>query len=283
MSGRLTGVPGSCPIVERVFQGRCTRHDRRARGHDRPSPRGGRSWSARVQHSPTSGRRVASGSTATATTRTTTRAWCSTTSTTTAAAARPSHQFHDGSCRTQDHPARRPGAAEPAVRRTRRMSAAAQPMPDHDVVVVGGGGAGLRAAIAIVQAEPAAERGDRVEGLPDAQPHGLGRGRRGGGHRDRRQPGRARLRHGVRQRLALRPGRGRGIRRGGTARAAPAGALGLPVEPHARRADRGPRVRRHEEDAHLVRGGQDRIPPAAHACSRPRCSTSRSPATTSGT
>ncbi len=27
-------------------------------------------------------------------------------------------------------------------------------MADHDVVVVGGGGAGLRAAIAIVQAQP---------------------------------------------------------------------------------------------------------------------------------
>ena len=44
--------------------------------------------------------------------------------------------------------------------------------------MVGGGGAGLRAAIAIAEADPQLERRGRLEGLPDAQPHRLRRGRR---------------------------------------------------------------------------------------------------------
>src|SRR3712207_8952655 len=49
-----------------------------------------------------------------------------------------------------------------------------------------------------------------------------------------------------------------GLCPGGSARAASVGALGMPLEQGARRAHRGPRVRRHEEDADLVRRGQDR-------------------------
>ena len=48
-------------------------------------------------------------------------------------------------------------------------------------------------------------------------------------------------------------------------RAAAARALGLPVEPAAGRADRRAGVRRHEEQAHLVRRRQDRLPHAARA------------------
>ena len=54
----------------------------------------------------------------------------------------------------------------------------------HDVLIVGGGARAARRH---------RHRGDRsraqrrrgLEGLPDAQPHGLGRGRRRGGHRRR--------------------------------------------------------------------------------------------------
>jgi hypothetical protein len=137
-------------------------------------------------------------------------------------------------------------------------------MPAHDVVLVGGGGAGLRAAIAIAEANPAWRRG-RLQGLPDAQPYGLGRGRRGRCHPRGRQPRRARLRHHLRRRLAERPGRRRRLRREAPRGAAPPGALGLPVEPRAGRPRRRAPVRRHEDDAHVVRRRQDRLPHAPHA------------------
>ena len=101
----------------------------------------------------------------------------------------------------------------------------------HDVVIVGGGGAGLRAAIAAVEADPAAQRRARLEGLPDAQPHGLRRGRRRGGRARRRQPRDARLRHGEGLRLPRRPGRDPVLRRAGAEGARAARELGLPVEP----------------------------------------------------
>ena len=135
----------------------------------------------------------------------------------------------------------------------------------HDVLLVGGGGAGLRAAIAIAETDPEPRRGRGVQGLPDAQPHRLRRGRRRRRDRRRRQHRGAHLRHHLGQRLARRPGRHRGVRPRGAARAAPARALGLPVEPAARRPRRGAAVRRHEEDAHLVRRRQDRLPHAARA------------------
>ena len=135
----------------------------------------------------------------------------------------------------------------------------------HDVLIVGGGGAGLRAAIAIAETNPRPRRGGGVEGLPDAQPHGVRRGGCGGRDRRRRHPRGALLRHDLGQRLARRPGRHRGVRPRGPPRAAPARALGVPLEPSAGRSHRGPGVRRHEEDADLVRGRQDRIPHAAHA------------------
>ena len=50
-------------------------------------------------------------------------------------------------------------------------------------LLVGGGGAGLRAAIAIAETNPAAQHRRRLQGLSDAQPHRVGGGRRRGRHR----------------------------------------------------------------------------------------------------
>ena len=55
--------------------------------------------------------------------------------------------------------------------------------PAFDVVLVGGGGAGLRAAIAIADGPAAARRGG-LQGLSDAEPHRVG----GGGGRGRDRP-----------------------------------------------------------------------------------------------
>ena len=135
----------------------------------------------------------------------------------------------------------------------------------HDVLIVGGGGAGLRAAIAIAETDPRLDVAVVSKVYPMRSHTVSAEGGAAGGHRRRRQPRRALLRHGLGQRLARRPGRDRGVRPGGARGAAAARALGLPVEPAAGRPRRGPRLRRHEEDAHLVRRGQDRLPHAAHA------------------
>ena len=45
-------------------------------------------------------------------------------------------------------------------------------------MIVGGGAAGLRAAIAAAETSARPERGPRLQGLSHAQPHRLGRGRR---------------------------------------------------------------------------------------------------------
>ncbi len=80
-----------------------------------------------------------------------------------------------------------------------------------------------------------------------------------------RQPGASLQRHRRRRRLAVRPGRGRVLRRPRARGDGAAGALGLPVEPQGRRPRQRARLRRHEDRAHLVRRRQDRLPHAAHA------------------
>ena len=137
----------------------------------------------------------------------------------------------------------------------------------HDVVIVGGGCAGLRAAIAAVEADPTLSGGAGLEGLPDAEPHRLRRGRRGGraARRGRRQPREARLRHREGLGLPRRPGRDPVLRRGGAEGADAARALGLPVEPQRRRQRGDAPLRRHADAAHVVRDRQGRLPHAAHA------------------
>ena len=162
------------------------------------------------------------------------------------------------------HPARRPGAAERAVRRARRV--AAEPaMADHDVVVVGGGGAGLRAAIAIVQAQPrlsvaivskvypmrshtvSAEGGAAaVIATDDSLDEHAYDTVSGSDWLCDQDAVEAFVAEAPRELLQLEH-------------------WGCPWSRTPDGRGRGPRVRRHEEDAHLVRGRQDRLPPAAHA------------------
>ncbi len=63
----------------------------------------------------------------------------------------------------------------------------------------------------------------------------------------------------------MRAGRGRLLRRPLHRGNGAAGALGLPLEPQARRPHQRARIRRHEDRAHLVCRRQIRLPHAAHA------------------
>ena len=73
--------------------------------------------------------------------------------------------------------------------------------PSFDVVLVGGGGAGLRAAIAIAESAPTLRVAVVSKVYPMRSRTGLGRGRRCRCHRSRRQPRRTLLRHRLRRRL----------------------------------------------------------------------------------
>ena len=128
-----------------------------------------------------------------------------------------------------------------------------------------GGGAGLRAAIAIAEANPRLDVAVVSKVYPMRSHTVSAEGGAAGVIAEDDTLDEHAYDTDLGQRLARRPGRHRGVRRGGAARAAAAGALGLPVEPAARRPRRGPRLRRHEEDAHLVRRRQDRLPHAARA------------------
>ena len=136
----------------------------------------------------------------------------------------------------------------------------------HDVLLVGGGAAGLRAAIAIAETNPRLSVALISKVYPMRSHTVSAEGGAAGVVADGRQ---------LSTSTPTTPISGsdwlgdqdavEAFVAGGSTRAAPARALGLSVEPGTRRADRGPRLRRHEEDAHLVRGGQDRLPHAAHA------------------
>ena len=83
----------------------------------------------------------------------------------------------------------------------------------HDVLLVGGGGAGLRAAIAIAETNPRLDVAVVSKVYPMRSHTVSAEGGAAGVIADGRQPRRARLRHHLGQRLARRPGRHRGVRR----------------------------------------------------------------------
>ena len=145
---------------------------------------------------------------------------------------------------------------------------------DHtfDVVVVGAGGAGLARDARLRREGPQ----DRLhhQGLPDAQPHGRGAGRR---RRLARQHGAGRLalahvRHGQGLRLARRPGRHRISLPPCADSRLRARAFRRALQPHRGRQDLSASLRRHDHQfrrrhraAHLRRRRPHRPCHAAHA------------------
>ena len=111
----------------------------------------------------------------------------------------------------------------------------------HDVLLVGGGGAGLRAAIAIAETDPRLDVAVVSKVYPMRSHTVSAEGGAAGVIAADDSLDEHAYDTDLGRRLAGRPGRGRGVRPGGPARAAAAGALGLPVEPAARRPHRGAR------------------------------------------
>ena len=137
----------------------------------------------------------------------------------------------------------------------------------HDIVLVGGGGAGLRAAIAISESNPKLSVAVVSKVYPMRSHTVAAEGGAAGVHIAEDSSGRTRLRHHLRRRLAVRSGRCGSLRQGSSARVDAAGALGLSLEPGARWTRRRAAFRWNEKDAHLVCGRQDRLPHAPHAVS----------------
>ena len=130
------------------------------------------------------------------------------TSTTTAAAA-----GSDTSTTTAAPRSGRSGTTASLSRKSSAQTMAGEAGAAYDVLVIGGGGAGLRAAIAVAEADPRLSVAIVSKVYPMRSHTVSAEGGAAGGHRIRRQPRRARLRHRLRQRLAVRSGRGRGLRR----------------------------------------------------------------------
>ncbi|EUA07023.1 succinate dehydrogenase flavosubunit domain protein [Mycobacterium xenopi 4042] len=149
----------------------------------------------------------------------------------------------------------------------------------YDVVIVGAGGAGMRASTAARMPAPAAPACGRGRGrsagahrgadqaLPHPQPHRRRPGRdvRGVGQRRRRQLGMARLRHRQGRRLSRRPGRGgdhvpRSHRRG-----ARPGEDGDAVQPHPEGRIDQRRFGGHTRDHGKARYADPVMPPTVPA------------------
>ena len=136
----------------------------------------------------------------------------------------------------------------------------------HDVLLVGGGGAGFARRHRRCRNQPQAQRRGGLQGLSDAQPYGLRRGRR----RRRHRPTTTRLDEHAYDTISGGDWLGDQDAVEVFVNEAPKELLrlehwGCPWSRRAGRQDRGASVRRHEKDAHVVCRRQDRLPHAAHA------------------
>ena len=134
-----------------------------------------------------------------------------------------------------------------------------------DVVIVGAGGAGIRAAIAAVEADPSLRVALLSKVYPMRSHTVAAEGGAAGVVKDNDS-----LDNHFHDTVSggdwlCDQDAVESVRQRGTARARPDGALGLPVEPRAVRQGGGAAVRRYEDRAHVVRRRQDRLPHAAHA------------------
>ena len=136
-------------------------------------------------------------------------------------------------------------------------------MPAHDVLIIGAGLAGQRAALA------AAGAGATVAIMSKVHPVRSHSNAAAGGHQRRAEPGRllgvARLRHREGLGLPRRPGRDRDHVPRGAGRSAVARAPGRHLPPGARRPAGHARLRRRLGRAHLLRGRHHRPGAAARA------------------
>ena len=108
---------------------------------------------------------------------------------------------------------------------------------EHDVLVIGAGGAGLRAAIEASAGGRHGRPGLQVAARQGA--HGHGRGRHGGGAGQRRRPRQLEgpfRRHDARRPVRQQLAHGGAARQGSARPRARAGGLGRGVRPHARTA-----------------------------------------------
>ncbi len=116
---------------------------------------------------------------------------------------------------------------------------------EHDVLVIGAGGAGLRAAIEC--SARGHEHRRHLQEPPRQGPHGHGRGRDGRVDGQRRQPRQLEgplPRHDARRQVPQRLAHGRAAREAGARARARARGLGRGLRPHQRRSDQPAQLRR---------------------------------------
>ncbi len=135
-------------------------------------------------------------------------------------------------------------------------------MIQHDVLIVGAGLAGMRAAVEA--ADGRRRRRPGRQSPPRPQPHLLRPGRHQRGPGRRRLLGSPHVRHRQGVGLPGRPGRHRGDVQGRAARHTGAGAHGLPVQPLRERPHRPAPLRRRRLSAYRLRRRHQRLRPAAH-------------------
>ncbi len=141
----------------------------------------------------------------------------------------------------------------------------------YDVVVIGAGGSGLRAAIEARLAGQADRDHLQVAVRQGAHGHGRGRLRRGHGQRQpERQLDGALPRHHARREVPEQPADGRAARQGGAGPGLGAGGLGRGVRPHQGRQDQPAELRRPRVPAARARRRPHRPGDDPHAAAEGR-------------